>query len=137
MINEWNQETARRHVWATISEKENYMMARCKNILANNLVSVINDFCKNPTEETKNKFDMVLEEVRRTRLAEVFFEENVSKNKNAKFYESATLDHEKKMGTTPELPKSLDIEEEQRKFVEQIEAAKAKALEERKKQLGL
>jgi hypothetical protein len=137
MSETWSQEKAREIVWTTLTEMENFMMGRCKNLVARNLSSAVNDFISTPSDETKAKFDSILEEVRRIDLARSFFEENVDKNKNAKFYESALKDHDKKMQVTPEPIKGIDAEAEQRSFVEQIEKARAEALEKRKKELGL
>lgn len=119
MLTQWSKEAATEYVFKTMTEKENYFMARSKHLLARNLSAAITQFTAYPEIESKKKFHDFLEEIRKLKIADHFFTETVDPKKNAQFY-NQVMRSEKSAEKVDLMKAHID-----EKMVEkQIEAAK-------------
>lgn len=92
MLTQWSKEAASEYVFKKLTEKENYFMARSKHLLARNLSVAVTQFTTHPEIESQKKFDEFLEEIRKLKIADHFFNETVDPKKNAQFYNQVMKD---------------------------------------------
>jgi hypothetical protein len=69
-------------VWRILTLKEQHFINKSKSLIARNLSFIASQTNKNPTEENREKFLKSVEEMRKLKIAQFYFEETVKPGSN-------------------------------------------------------
>lgn len=67
-------------VWKILTKKEYHFISKSKNLMARNMLYLANSVESKPTDENKEKFLEALKELRKSRVAQFYYEETIPKD---------------------------------------------------------